>query len=51
MNSPYGLSTECGNCHLRSDNFFCALSQESVKAFHQIKQAVIFPEGDVFFFL
>jgi CRP/FNR family cyclic AMP-dependent transcriptional regulator len=49
MSSPYGLSTECVNCRLRSDNFFCALSQESVKAFNQIKQAVVFPEGAVIF--
>jgi CRP/FNR family transcriptional regulator, cyclic AMP receptor protein len=49
MSSPYGLSTECGNCHLRSDNFFCALSQESVKAFNQIKRAVVFPEGAIIF--
>jgi CRP/FNR family transcriptional regulator, cyclic AMP receptor protein len=49
MKSPYGLSTECGNCHLRSDDFFCALSEESVKAFTQIKQAVVFPEGAVIF--
>jgi CRP/FNR family transcriptional regulator, cyclic AMP receptor protein len=49
MNSPYGLPAECLTCHLRSDNFFCALSQESLKAFNQIKHAMVFPEGAVIF--
>jgi CRP/FNR family cyclic AMP-dependent transcriptional regulator len=49
MNSPYGLPTECVNCHLRSDNFFCALSQESLEAFNQIKHAAVFPGGAVIF--
>jgi len=54
MNSPYGLSCveNCLTCHLRSENFFCALSRESLEAFNQIKyvtalpaHAVIFMEG------
>jgi CRP/FNR family cyclic AMP-dependent transcriptional regulator len=49
MNSPYGLPTECRNCHLQSGNFFCALSQESLKALNQIKLAAVFPEGAVIF--
>ncbi|MBZ5549913.1 MAG: Crp/Fnr family transcriptional regulator [Acidobacteriia bacterium] len=49
MNSPYGLPTECLSCHLRSDNYFCALSQESLKAFNQIKHSAIFPEGAAIF--
>lgn len=49
MNSPYGMPPECLTCHLRPDNFFCALSQESLKAFHQIKHATVFPEGAVIF--
>ena len=49
MNSPYGLPAECLTCHLRSDNFFCALSQESLAAFNQIKHAVVVPEGAVIF--
>jgi len=49
MNSPYGLPVECLTCHLRSDNFFCALSQESLKAFNQIKHPAVFPEGAVIF--
>jgi CRP/FNR family cyclic AMP-dependent transcriptional regulator len=49
MNSPYGLPTECLNCHLRSDNFFCSLSQESLKAFNQIKHSTVFPEGTAIF--
>src|SRR5260370_35298840 len=49
MNSPYDLPAECLNCHLRSDNFFCALSQESLEAFNQVKNGVVFPEGAVVF--
>jgi len=51
MNSPYGLPCveECLNCHLRGANFFCALSQESLKAFNKIKHATVFPEGAVVF--
>jgi CRP/FNR family transcriptional regulator, cyclic AMP receptor protein len=49
MNSPYGLPAECLTCHLRSDSFFCALSQESLKAFNQIKRGAVFPEGAVIF--
>jgi len=49
MNLPYGLSSDCVSCHLRSDNFFCALSRKSVRAFHQIKHAVVFPEGAIIF--
>jgi CRP/FNR family transcriptional regulator len=47
MNSPYGLPAECVDCHLRSDNFFCALSRESLKAFNQIKHSTVLPEGAV----
>ena len=49
MNSPYGLPAECLSCHLRSDNYFCALSQESLEAFNQIKHAAVFPERAVIF--
>lgn len=49
MNSPYGLPTECLACHLRSDNFFCALSRASLEAFSRIKHPAIFPEGAVIF--
>jgi CRP/FNR family transcriptional regulator len=49
MNSPYGLSAECLTCHLGSGNFCCALSQESLEAFKQIKHATVFPEGAVIF--
>ena len=49
MKSPYGLSPECLNCHLRPNNFFCSLSKESLKALHQIKHGVVFPEGAVIF--
>jgi CRP/FNR family transcriptional regulator, cyclic AMP receptor protein len=49
MNSPYGLPTECLNCHLRPDNFFCAHSRESSEAFNQIKHAAVFPQGTLIF--
>jgi CRP/FNR family cyclic AMP-dependent transcriptional regulator len=49
MNSPYGLPAECSACHLRSDDSFCALSQESVAAFNQIKHPAVFPERAVIF--
>jgi CRP/FNR family cyclic AMP-dependent transcriptional regulator len=49
MNSPYGLPADCLDCHLRSDDFLCALSQESLEAFNQIKRATVFPEGAVIY--
>jgi CRP/FNR family cyclic AMP-dependent transcriptional regulator len=44
-----GLSCveSCLNCHLRSRNFFCSLSQESIAAFNKIKHAALFPEHAV----
>jgi len=47
MNSPYGLPADCLDCHLRSDDFFCVLSQESLAAFNRIKRATVLPEGAV----
>jgi CRP/FNR family transcriptional regulator, cyclic AMP receptor protein len=54
MNSPYGLPCvenclTCLTCHLRSDNFFCALPPESLEAFNQVKHATVFPESAVIF--
>lgn len=51
MNSPYGLPCveSCLTCHLRYENFFCALSTESLAAFNQIKHATVLPEGAVIF--
>ena len=37
----------CLNCHLRSRNFFCNLSQDSIEAFNKIKHAAVFPEHAV----
>src|SRR5271154_2242509 len=37
----------CLNCHLRSHNFFCELSQSSLDAFNKIKHAAVFPEHAV----
>jgi CRP/FNR family transcriptional regulator len=49
MNSPYGLPPECLSCQLRSDDSFCALSQESLEDFNQIKHGAVFPEGALVF--
>ena len=49
MNSPYGLPADCLDCHLRSDDFFCALSPESLGAFNQMKRVAVFPEDAVIF--
>lgn len=49
MNSPYGLPADCHSCHQHPDNFFCALSHQSIEAFDQIKHATVFPEGAVIF--
>lgn len=49
MNSPYGLPADCLDCHLRSDDFFCALSPESLGAFNQMKHVAVFPEDAVIF--
>lgn len=49
MNSPYSLPTECLNCHLRPEDYFCALSRESSDAFSQIKHSTAFPAGAVVF--
>ena|SRR5579864_1763274 len=45
MKSPYGLPCieSCLSCKLRTDDFFCALSQESLEAFNQIKHGAVFP--------
>jgi CRP/FNR family transcriptional regulator, cyclic AMP receptor protein len=37
----------CLNCHLRSRNFFCDLSQHSLEAFNKVKHAAVFPEHAV----
>jgi CRP/FNR family transcriptional regulator len=37
----------CLNCHLRSRDFFCDLSQESLEAFNKIKHAAVFPDHAV----
>jgi CRP/FNR family cyclic AMP-dependent transcriptional regulator len=51
MNAPYGLPCveNCLTCHLRSDNFFCALPKESLAAFNQIKHATVYPENAMIF--
>src|SRR5258707_15872381 len=49
--SMSGLSCveSCLSCRLRSHNFFCNLSQDSLEAFNKIKHAAVFPEHAVVF--
>ena len=51
MSSPYGLPCvdNCLTCHLRAENFFCALPKESLDVFNQIKHAAVYPEHAVIF--
>jgi len=44
-----GLSCveSCLQCHSRTREFFCDLSQESIEAFNKIKHAAVFPEHAV----
>jgi CRP/FNR family transcriptional regulator len=49
MVSPKILQTECLSCHQRSDNFFCALSEESLRALDRIKRATVLSERRVIF--
>ena len=49
MNSPYGLPADALDCRLRSDDFLCALSSESLAAFNRIKRTVALPEGAAIF--
>jgi CRP/FNR family transcriptional regulator, cyclic AMP receptor protein len=47
MMSGLNCVESCLNCHLRSRNFFCDLSGESLEAFNKIKHAAVFPEHSV----
>jgi CRP/FNR family cyclic AMP-dependent transcriptional regulator len=47
MISGLNCVESCLNCHLRSGNFFCDLSRESIEAFNRIKHAAVFPEHAV----
>jgi CRP/FNR family cyclic AMP-dependent transcriptional regulator len=47
MISGMNCVESCLNCHLRSNDFFCDLSQESLEAFNKIKHAAVFPEHAV----
>ncbi len=51
MRSPYGLDLieNCQDCHLKSENFFCAMSVKAVKAFEAVKFTTAYPEGAVLF--
>src|SRR5580704_3213927 len=47
MISGLNCVESCLNFHLRSGNFFCDLSRESIEAFNRIKHAAVFPEHAV----
>jgi CRP/FNR family transcriptional regulator len=49
MNLLYRLTAECFDCPLRSDDFFCALSPESLADLKQIERATVLPKGAVIF--
>src|SRR6266542_2781270 len=51
MNSPYGLklSRSCENCLVRSNGFFCQLSNCALKAFDSIRYTTAYPERAVLF--
>jgi len=47
MMSGLNCVESCLNCHLRSSDFFCDLSQDSIADFNKIKHAAVFPEHAV----
>ncbi|HTT33518.1 MAG TPA: Crp/Fnr family transcriptional regulator [Methylomirabilota bacterium] len=49
--SPYGIPIidECTNCSLRTDNFFCGLSEAALKALQKIKHTTTYPTGAIIF--
>jgi CRP/FNR family transcriptional regulator, cyclic AMP receptor protein len=49
MKSSYGLSAECLNCRPQPDDFFCALSEEPLKAFDHIKHTAVLSDDAVIF--
>jgi len=49
MKSPLPCVEDCLTCHLRSENFFCALPKECLEAFNQIKHAAVYPEHAMIF--
>jgi CRP/FNR family cyclic AMP-dependent transcriptional regulator len=50
-NSPYGLAIadECIHCELRSNDFFCDLSEAALKALQKIKHTTTYPAGAIIF--
>ncbi len=48
---PYGLPIvdDCMTCKLRGSNFFCGLSQSSMKALDSMKHTSSYPEGSIVF--
>lgn len=51
MNSPYGLPCveNCVTCQLRSENFFCTLAEEPLKALSEITHATAYPSHALIF--
>lgn len=50
-NSPYGLPIvdNCMTCKLHTGNFFCSLSQGSMKDLDRMKHSTSYPEGAIVF--
>jgi len=49
--TPYGLpiTENCQNCRLRNGNFFCNLSEASMKTVDHMKHSTSYPEGALVF--
>jgi CRP/FNR family transcriptional regulator, cyclic AMP receptor protein len=43
------IRDKCLNCNLRSENFFCNLSQTNMKIFESLKTSNLYPKGAVLF--
>ena len=43
------IQNKCGNCDLRSDNFFCNLSEANLQIFDSLKTTSYFPKGSTLF--
>jgi CRP/FNR family transcriptional regulator len=51
MRSPYGfeLAESCQECRLKSEGFFCKLSEKGVRALDAVKFTTAYPEGAILF--
>jgi len=51
VKTPYGIPIvdECTNCSLRTENFFCGLSEAALKTLQKIKHTTSYPTGAIIF--